>query len=60
MFGHLFVTSVWALQQDNGPKHTSKSSLEWLKTLEWPSQSLDLRGMDTSYGHFKYKVLRLF
>ncbi len=35
------------LQQDNDPKHTSKSTSEWLKknkmkTLEWPSQSPDL------------------
>ncbi|KAK1786194.1 hypothetical protein P4O66_017908 [Electrophorus voltai] len=33
--------------QNNDPKHTSKSTSEWLKktkikTLEWPSQSLDL------------------
>ncbi|CAJ0958446.1 unnamed protein product [Ranitomeya imitator] len=35
------------MQQDNDPKHTSKSTCEWLKknkmkTLEWPSQSPDL------------------
>ncbi|KAK3568983.1 hypothetical protein QTP86_021610 [Hemibagrus guttatus] len=34
-------------KQDNDPKHTSKSTSEWLKknkmkTLEWPSQSPDL------------------
>ena len=33
----------WVLQQDNDPKHTSKTTKEWLKrkrihTLDWPSQ----------------------
>lgn len=37
----------WFLQQDNAPKHTSKSTAEWLminkmRTLEWPSHSPDL------------------
>ncbi len=50
MSGHQFVTKfkrTWVMQQDNDPKHTSKSASEWLKknkikVLEWPSQSPDL------------------
>ncbi|KAK3511397.1 hypothetical protein QTP70_007233 [Hemibagrus guttatus] len=43
----LKLKRTWVLQQDNDPKHTSKSTTEWLKknkmkTLEWPSQSPDL------------------
>ncbi|KAK3532293.1 hypothetical protein QTP86_016075, partial [Hemibagrus guttatus] len=43
----LKLKRTWVLQQDNDPKHTSKSTSEWLKknkmkTLEWPSQSPDL------------------
>ncbi len=42
---------TWVLQQDNDPKHTSKSTSEWLKknkmkTLEWPSQSPDLNPIE--------------
>ena len=37
----------WVLQQDDDPKHTSKSTSEWLKknkmkTLEWPIHRPDL------------------
>ncbi|MEE6478044.1 hypothetical protein FKM82_011719 [Ascaphus truei] len=37
----------WLMQQDNNPKHTSRSTKEWLQkkkihVLEWPSQSSDL------------------
>ncbi|KAK3541955.1 hypothetical protein QTP86_008158 [Hemibagrus guttatus] len=43
----LKLKRTWVLQQDIDPKHTSKSTSEWLKknkmkTLEWPSQNPDL------------------
>ena len=41
----------WVMQQDNNPKHTSKSTTESLKQkrfciLEWPSQSPDLNPIE--------------
>ncbi len=36
----LKLKRTWVTQQDNDPKHTSKSTSEWLnkiKVLEWPS-----------------------
>ncbi|KAK3551068.1 hypothetical protein QTP70_011482 [Hemibagrus guttatus] len=47
----LKLKRTWVLQQHNDPKHTSKSTSEWLKknkmkTLEWPSQSPDLNPIE--------------
>ncbi|KAK3560943.1 hypothetical protein QTP86_023128 [Hemibagrus guttatus] len=47
----LKLKRTWVLQQDNDPKHTSKSTSEWLKknkmkTLEWSSQSPDLNPIE--------------
>ncbi len=46
----LKLKRTWVMQLDNDPKHTSKSTSEWLKkeiyiykVLEWPSQSPDLK-----------------
>ncbi len=38
----LKLKSSWVMQQDSDPKHTSKSTSELLKVLEWPNQSPDL------------------
>ena len=51
----------WVMQQDNDPKHRSKSTMEWLqqkkiRLLEWPSQSPDPKVIEMLWHDLKRAI----
>ena len=53
---HLKLKLTRVMQQDNDPKHTSKSTYEWLKKNKWPSQSLDFSPIEMLWHDLKEAI----
>ena len=58
-FGH--DSTLWKLQEDNDPKHTSKKATTWrmnnnVEKINWPSMSPDIAPMENVWELLKMKL----
>ena len=57
-YANINLAADWILQQDNDPKHTTKSVKHWFQTsnvrvLEWLAQSADLNPIENLWNIVK-------
>ena len=58
-FGH--DSTLWKLQEDNDPKHTSKLATNWrmnnnVQKIDWPSMSTDIAPIENVWQLLKMKL----
>jgi hypothetical protein len=58
-FGH--DSTLWKLQEDNDPKHTSKLATNWrmnnnVQKIDWPSMSPDIAPIENVWQLLKMKL----